>query len=188
MKVTSFELKPLEKSQYLFPYLATYNQGSKQKTWEIVKVGDSVAILLYHQQKDAFVVVKQFRPPVYANGHKNGMSVELCAGLVDKPLSLEQIVIEEVEEECGYKITSKDIQKITSFYTSVGFAGSKQTLYYAVIDESMRVSKGGGIDDEMIEVLFLSQNEAKALMFDEESVKTPGLLFAFSWWFTYHKS
>ena len=52
MKVTSFELKPLEKSEYLFPYLATYTQESKQKTWEIVKAGDSVAILLYHQEKD----------------------------------------------------------------------------------------------------------------------------------------
>ncbi|MBN2767611.1 MAG: NUDIX domain-containing protein [Campylobacterales bacterium] len=188
MKVTSFKLLPLKKSQYIFPYLATYIQEGKQKTWEVVKAGDSVAILLYHKQKDAFVVVKQFRPATYANGHKNGMSVELCAGLVDKPLSLEQIAIEEIEEECGYKIISENITKITSFYTSVGFAGSKQTLYYAVIDESMRVSKGGGIDDELIEVLFLSRDEAKALMFDEETIKTPGLLFAFSWWFAHHRS
>ncbi len=188
MKVTSFELKPLEKSEYLFPYLATYTQESKQKTWEIVKAGDSVAILLYHQEKDTFVLVKQFRPPVYANGHKDGMTIELCAGLVDKPLSLEQIAIEEIEEECGYKIAPKDIQKITSFYTSVGFAGSKQTLYYATIDESMRVSKGGGIDDELIEVVYLSKSEAKKLMFDENIAKTPGLLFAFSWWFNNHKS
>ena len=188
MKVKSFKLQPLKRSEYLFPYLATYMQGGKQKTWEVVKAGDSIAMLLYHKQKDAFVVVKQFRPPVYANGHKDGMSIELCAGLVDKPLSLEQIAIEEIEEECGYKVTSKDIRKITSFYTSVGFAGSKQTFYYAVIDDSMKVSDGGGIDDEMIEVLYLSQSEVKELMFDEGIVKTPGLLFAFSWWFNTYKS
>ena len=75
------------------------------------------------------------------------------------------------------------VEKITSFYTSVGFAGSKQTLYYAEVNESMKVSEGGGVDRELIEVITLPVEEAKAFMYDENIVKTPGLMFAFMWYF-----
>ncbi|HHE05997.1 MAG TPA: NUDIX hydrolase, partial [Epsilonproteobacteria bacterium] len=68
-------------------------------------------------------------------------------------------------------------------HTSVGFAGSKQMLYYAEVDESMKVSEGGGIDDEQIEVIYLPVSEAKAFIYDESIAKTPGLMFAFMWYF-----
>ena len=183
--ITKFELLPLEKPRYVFPALVHYEQDGILKSWEIVKAHDSVAILLYHTQKESFVVVKQFRPATYANGHSTGMSIELCAGIVDKQLSLEDIAIEEIEEECGYRVDR--IEKVTSFYTSVGFAGSKQTLFYAQIDESMKVSSGGGIGDESIEVIYLSLSQTKELMQDEDTIKTPGLLYAFSWWFEHYK-
>jgi len=56
-------------------------------------------------------------------------------------------------------------------------------LYYAEIDESMKVNEGGGIDDEQIEVVYLPLQEAKALIYDESIAKTPGLMFAFMWYF-----
>ncbi|MBN2721678.1 MAG: NUDIX domain-containing protein [Campylobacterales bacterium] len=183
MKITDFSLQPLTEPRFVFTSLATYRQNGIQKSWEIVKAHDSAAVLLYHKTKNAFVLVKQFRPATYANAHTTGMSIELCAGIVDKNLSLEKIIQEEILEECGYDVGLSHISKITSFYTSVGFAGSKQTLYYAEIDESMMVSSGGGVDNEMIEVIYLDINEAKKLMFDDDTIKTPGLLFAFAWWF-----
>jgi len=183
MKITDFSIQPLINPRFVFTSLATYYQNGIKKSWEIVKAHDSVAVLLYHTTKNAFVLVKQFRPATYASAHTTGMSIELCAGIVDKNFSLEKIVQEEILEECGYDVELSKITKITSFYTSVGFAGSKQTLYYAEIDESMMVSSGGGIDHEMIEVVYLDINEAKKLMFDDDTIKTPGLLFAFLWWF-----
>ncbi|MGW8168916.1 MAG: NUDIX hydrolase [Sulfurovaceae bacterium] len=183
MKISNFSIQPLTNPRYIFTSLATYHQNGIKKSWEIVKAHDSVAVLLYHTTKNAFVLVKQFRPATYANAHTTGMSIELCSGIVDKNLSLEKIIQEEIEEECGYNVKLSSISKITSFYTSVGFAGSKQTLYYAEIDESMMVSSGGGIDHEMIEVVYLDIIEAKKLMFDDGTIKTPGLLFGFSWWF-----
>lgn len=182
INIKNFSLKELQEPHFIKTAYATYEQNGKQKSWEIVQAHDSVAILLYHTQKDAFVLVKQFRPAVYLNNN-NGMSIELCAGIVDKDISLVHIAQEEIEEECGYAVATQDIQRITSFHTSVGFAGSKQTLYYAEINESMKVSDGGGIDDEQIEVVFLSVKEAKAFIYDESIAKTPGLMFAFMWWF-----
>jgi len=116
------------------------------------------------------------------------MTIELCAGLVDKNLTLAEIAKEEILEECGYDVDPDKIQKITSFHTSVGFAGSRQTLYYAEVDESMHISEGGGIDDEQIEIIELPTREYKEFIFDESIAKTPGLMFAFYWWHERHSS
>ncbi len=46
----------------------------------------------------------------------------------------------------------------------------------------MKVSEGGGVDHEMIEVIEMPLAEAKAFIYDETIAKTPGLMFAFMWW------
>lgn len=157
-----------------------YTQDGTFKKWDMVGVHDSVAILLYHEEHRSLIVVKQFRPPVYLkNG--DGYTYELCAGIVDKDKSLVEIAHEEILEECGYHVPLDRIQKVTSFYTAVGFAGSVQTLYCACVNESMRVGNGGGVDAESIEVVEISVNEAKAFSMDESKAKTPGLMFGFGW-------
>ncbi len=180
--IEHFKLQPLEDAKFIKTSFATYEQNGKAKTWEIVEAHDSVAILIYHKEKNAFILVKQFRPAVYLN-NGDGMTIELCAGIVDKDLSLAEIAMEEIEEECGYSVDVERIEKITSFHTSVGFAGSKQMLYFVEVDESMKVSEGGGVDDEQIEVITLPVSEAKTLIYDERIAKTPGLMFAFMWYF-----
>ena len=180
--IENFRLQPLENAEYISTSLATFIQNGKKRDWEVVQTHDSVAILLYHTQKEAFVLVEQFRPAVYLNNN-NGLTVELCAGIVDKEIPLVEIAREEIEEECGYKVKSENIQRITSFHTSVGFAGSKQTLYYAEVNDNMKVSEGGGVDDEQIEVFYLPISEAKAFIYNESVAKTPGILFAFMWYF-----
>ena len=184
--IKHFKLQPLVDARFIATSLATYEQECIQKSWEIVHAHDSVAILIYHKEKEAFVLVKQFRPAVYLN-NEEGMTVELCAGIVDKQLSLAQIAQEEIEEECGYAVPLEKIERITSFHTSVGFAGSKQTLYFTQVDEGMKVSEGGGVDHEQIEVVYLPLEEAQALIYDENIAKTPGLMFAFMWWFEKYK-
>ena len=184
--IKHFKLQPLVDAKFIATSFATYEQNGIRKSWEIVEAHDSVAILIYHKGKEAFILVKQFRPAVYLN-NDNGMTVELCAGIVDKKLSLVQIAQEEIEEECGYAVLLENIERITSFHTSVGFAGSKQTLYFVQVDESMKVSEGGGVDHEQIEVVYLSLKEAQALIYDESIAKTPGLMFAFMWYFEKYK-
>ncbi|MGB5964542.1 MAG: NUDIX hydrolase, partial [Sulfurimonadaceae bacterium] len=81
-------------------------------------------------------------------------------------------------------VSVERIEKITSFYTAVGFAGAKQELYYVVVDEDDKVHEGGGIDVEAIEVVYLPTAKAKAFLYDESKVKTPGMMFAMTWWFS----
>jgi len=180
-KIEAFRTEPLQDAHFIKTERARYMQDGVEKSWEIVEAHDSVAILLYHTEKEAFILVKQFRPAVYLNDGK-GVTVELCAGIVDKDLPLVQIAIEEIEEECGYQVPLEMIERVTSFYTSVGFAGSRQTLYYAEVNEKMHVSEGGGIEGEQIEVIELPVSEVDHFIFDERIAKTPGLMFAFLWW------
>ena len=129
------------------------------------------------------MLVKQFRIPVFLNDSSKTFTYELCAGLVDKDKSLEEIAQEEIDEECGYHVKISDISKITSFYTNVGISGACQYLFFAEIDESMKIHDGGGINDEQIEVMFLPIKEAEEFIFDESKAKTPGLMFSFYWFF-----
>ena len=184
--IKHFKLQPLVDAKFIATSFATYEQDGIKKSWEIVQAHDSVAILIYHKEKEAFILVKQFRPAVYLN-NDDGMTVELCAGIVDKKLSLVQIAQEEIEEECGYSVPLESIERITAFHTSVGFAGSKQTLYFVQVDEHMKVSEGGGVDHEQIEVIYLPLKEAQAFIYDESIAKTPGLMFAFMWYFEKYK-
>ncbi|WP_417334445.1 hypothetical protein [Halarcobacter sp.] len=85
------------------------------------------------------------------------------------------------QEECGFDVPVESIEKITSFYTNVGVSGGCQHLYYAKINDSMKIHEGGGIHDEQIELMYLPLNEYKEFIYDESKAKTPGLMFAFMW-------
>ncbi|MDY0265714.1 MAG: NUDIX hydrolase [Epsilonproteobacteria bacterium] len=169
-------------SCYIKPKSMYYMHNNVEKRWDIVDTHNSVAILLYHKALDSFVFVKQFRPSIYLKNH-DGFTYELCAGIVDKDKSLIEIAQEEILEETGYDVPLAKIEKISSFYTAVGFAGGRQTLYYVVLDESMKVSEGGGIDNENIEVIYLKREKTIEFMFDESIATTSGLMFALMWYF-----
>jgi UDP-sugar diphosphatase len=169
-------------SQYIKPKSMFYKQNGVEKRWDIVDTHDSVAILLYHVEFDSFVFVKQFRPSIYLK-NSDGFTYELCAGIVDKDKSLKEIAYEEVIEETGYDVPLENFHKISSFYTAVGFAGGRQRLYFAQIDESMKVNEGGGIEFEDIEVVYLKKDKAREFMFDEAIATTSGLMFALMWYF-----
>jgi len=183
LAIENFKLTSLEDPHFVKPVQIHYTQNNKEKLWEAVQAYESVAVLLYHEQKESFVLVKQFRPPVYMNHKEHPFTYELCAGLIDKDLTLEEIVQEEIEEECGFNVPLSRIERINSFFTNVGISGAKQTLYYATIDDSFKIHDGGGINDEQIELVYLKLEDAKEFLFDESKAKTPGLMFSFYWFF-----
>ncbi|WP_024953641.1 NUDIX domain-containing protein [Sulfurospirillum arcachonense] len=181
-KIKFLNLQTCTNSAFIKPQSMFYMQNGVEKRWDIVDTHDSVAILLYHKDLDSFVFVKQFRPSIYLK-NDDGFTYELCAGLVDKKKTLQEIAYEEILEETGYDVPLDEVKKITSFYTAVGFAGGRQTLYFAIIDNSMKVSEGGGVDNEAIEVIYLKKDEAIEFMFDEGIATTSGLMFALMWYF-----
>ncbi len=185
-EIKDFSIAPLTDNKFIRPVQLTYTQDGKQRCWEAVKSHDNVAVLLYHRDKEAFLTVKQFRPAVYLHHPAHNFTYELCAGLVDKALSLKDIIREEIDEECGYQVSIEQISKISSFFTHVGVTGCKQHLYLAVIDESMRIHSGGGIAKEQILLEFIPLRQARKFLFNEALAKTPGLMFAFTWFLEHY--
>jgi UDP-sugar diphosphatase len=174
---------PLESPRFVKPIKIEYTHKDKERTWEAVLSHNSVSTLLWHKEKDAFVLVKQLRPAILNADGIDGYTYELCAGIIDKNASDKQIAKEEIEEECGFDVPLDTIEYVTKFYPAVGITGAFQKLYYAELCESMRVSDGGGLHDEEIEVIYLPLVDAKTFMFDESKKKAPGLMLAFYWFF-----
>ncbi|XP_049877607.1 uridine diphosphate glucose pyrophosphatase NUDT14-like isoform X2 [Pectinophora gossypiella] len=182
------------------------NDGVK-KTWDLLEVHDSVSVVLFNITRRKLIFVKQFRPAVYFNSidlddrdaefmdtekypPSLGITLEMCAGIVDKEITLEEIAVEEVMEECGYNIETKMLERIISYRAGVGVQGSAQTLYYCEVTDEMRVTTGGGVDDEMIEVVELSipQVESMVAAPERQPVPTPPSCLFGLMWFLLHKA
>lgn len=135
-KITDVVMKPLEKSIYLKPYTMHFTQNGQKKTWDLLGIHDSVAIIIYNKLRKVLILVKQFRPAVYLGTidpqdrqidspidtakypPENGITIELCAGIVDKQLTLAEIAKEEIFEECGYDVPVGSLELIGKLCTS----------------------------------------------------------------------
>ena len=120
--ITEVSFVPLTASKYLTPLRMNYTQDGKAKVWDLMKSHSSVAIVIFNQTTQKLIFVKQFWPAVFmsrasamtgenVNAGSSidtalvkgevGLTIELCAGIIDKDISLEEIAREEVREECG---------------------------------------------------------------------------------------
>lgn len=189
---------PLEgASAFVRPASVTYHLDGKQRRWDMVASHPSVAVVLYHRGLDALLLVRQFRPAVYAfhaseaaaEGRPGppleaGFTLELCAGLVDKAKSLEQIAREEIMEEVGYDVPVEAIHSLASYNAAIGLNGVRQSMFWAVVDDSMKAAAGGGglkHDGEAIEVLALPMGDAAGLVADDSIAKSAGMMFGLLW-------
>jgi len=188
----------MKSSIYIQPLRLLYSQNNSSKVWDIVKVHESVAIILYHTQRKVMLFVRQFRPAVYYNSippderakidmekypPELGFTLELCAGIIEKGLSAEVIARQEVMEECGYDVPQEKLERIVSYRCGVGISGENQVLFYAEVDDSMKISEGGGNPEEgeMLELVERSPVEMKEFVEQGEQRCPVGLLFAVNW-------
>jgi len=191
-------------SKYIKPFRMIYKQDGREKAWDCVKKHDSVAILIFNKSRNVFVCVEQFRPSVYISRvrqEKNidaspgsewdyncgslGLTLELCAGIMDKNKTQEETAVEEVFEECGYKISSENLELIQRYLGDVGTAGTEQTIFFAEVTDSMRQNSGGGLvsEGEMIKVREMTIDEAKSYMAEPQVRSPTGFLLALYWFF-----
>jgi len=117
--------------------------------------GDGAAILLYNPSKKTVILTKQFRMPSYLNGNDDGMMIEVCAGLLDTddPLTC---IKKEAEEETGYKIDAP--KKVLEIYSTPGAVTEKIHYFIAEYSDEMKISEGGGLEEETEEIEVLEFN------------------------------
>jgi len=126
----------------------------KDKTWdtqkrEVYDRGNGAVILLYNIHKGTVILTRQFRLPTYLNGNASGLLIEACAGVLDDE-NPEACIIREIEEETGYRLSS--VKKIFESYMSPGAVTEILYFFVGEYDASMKVSEGGGLDQEHEEI------------------------------------
>jgi nudix-type nucleoside diphosphatase (YffH/AdpP family) len=132
---------------------------------EVYDRGNGAVILLYNKRARTVILTRQFRMPTYLNGNATGMLIEACAGLLDKD-NPEVAIRRETEEETGYKIGV--IEKVFESYMSPGSVTEILYFFVAEYEPSMKVSDGGGLEEEQEEIEVLELSIDRAL----EMVKT----------------
>ena len=103
------------------------------------------------------MLTRQFRLPTYVNGNASGMLIEACAGLLDNDAP-ETCIAREAFEETGYEV--RNVRKVMQAYMSPGSVTEILHFFVAEYSRAQRVSDGGGVEEEDIEVMELPFDDA----------------------------
>ena len=159
----------------------TFDYQKLNGTWktqnrEAYDRGNGATILLYNKVSKTVILTRQFRLPTFINGNANGMLIEACAGLLDQDQP-EVAIKRETEEETGFRI--KEVKKIFEAYMSPGSVTELLYFFVAEYVKSEKVSEGGGLDGEDIEVLEIPFQNALSMISSGEIMdgKTIMLLY-----------
>lgn len=182
---------------YSTPCTMEYTQNGVRKKGHIFAERDSVIIIVYNVSRDVLVFVKQFRAALYIHDVAQSdrqteidvekykanaaITIELCAGLVDKKLPIEKIAQEEMLEECGYSVPLDNLEKVCTFPNGGDTSGARQTMFYCEVTDDMKVSDGGGVDDEIIEVVEMGVGEALQYILQDDVKSPANVLFGIYW-------
>ena len=120
--------------------------------------GNGATILLYDSSRGTVLLTRQFRYPVYVNGHPDGMFVEAAAGLLDDDDPADAIR-REAAEELGVEVG--ELQHVFGAWMSPGSITERLHFYAAPYSPASRTAAGGGVADEGEDI------EAVELPFDE---------------------
>lgn len=197
LDVRDVRIGPLPKnSPWIRPVRMHYLQDGEPKVWDLMRSHDSVSIIVFNTSRRKLVFVKQFRPASYyaclpekqdtvdVNRYPAtlGLTLELCAGIIDKDKPIVEIARDELKEECGYEAPASAFTKIIT-YRYVSTSAAKQTLFYVEVTDEMHIYPGGGSESEgeLIEVVELSIPELKEYIGLEEVQSPPCFLFGISW-------
>lgn len=132
-------------------------------TREIFERGHAAAVLPYDPERDAVVLIEQFRPGAYTAGDPNPWMIEIVAGIIDPGETAAQVCLREGQEEAGLALS--DLVPLGNFYMSPGGSSETIQLFAAQCD----ASKAEGIhgldhEGEDIRVFTASFGEAMAMV------------------------
>ena len=118
---------------YRFRHRLFSGEWSGERTWDITRRGQAVAVLLYDPDRDTVVLIEQFRLAPLLSGFSPWV-VEVVAGLVDhEGESDEDVARREAIEEAGLAVQGELIP-IQRYSPSPGDSDQGTTLFCARVD------------------------------------------------------
>jgi nudix-type nucleoside diphosphatase (YffH/AdpP family) len=127
--------------------------------------GNGATLLLYDIARRTVLLTRQFRFPVYVNGHPDGLLIEAAAGLLDDD-SAEVAVRREAEEELGVSVGV--VQHLFDIWMSPGSVTERLHFFAAPYVPGDVTGPGGGLEEEGedIEVVELDVDDALDMVDD----------------------
>lgn len=127
--------------------------------------GNGATILLYDPEQRRVLLTRQFRYPVYVNGHPDGMLLETAAGLLDDD-DPTTAIRREAQEETGVAVG--DLTHVWDVYMSPGSVTERIHFFAAPYDGSTLTSDRAGLADEgeHIELVDIDIDDALGMIRD----------------------
>ena len=132
---------------------------TERQSREVYDRGDGAVILLYNVAQKTVVLTRQFRLPVHVVG-ENPELIEACAGLLDRQAP-EAAIRREAEEETGYRVGM--VEKLWTVFMTPGSVTEQLHFFIAPYEAAMKVSDGGGEEEEGEEIEVMEMTLGKAL-------------------------
>jgi ADP-ribose pyrophosphatase len=159
---TAFE-RYLRIDVFRFRHRLFSGEWSGVRSYDVLRRGRAVAIVLYDPDRDNIVLVEQFRLPALLAG-SSPWQLEAAAGMIDREETPEAVAVRETREETGLSLIGAPIM-IQKYLPSAGGSDESLVLFCGRVDSML----AGGVhglpeEHEDIRVVVKPVAEIEALL------------------------
>jgi len=183
LRITGHEIvfkRHLRLDVYRFHHRLYSGEWSGERIYDVIRRGAAVAILLYDPDREAVVLVEQFRIPPLLAGFSPWV-IEVVAGLVDREGEThEEVGRRETMEEAGLELIGEPIP-IQRYVPMPGNSDETITLFCGRIDSSKATGVHGIAEEhEDIRVVVKPLAEVEAML-DAGAIETGHTMICLYW-------
>ena len=162
-ETTTVGARHLRIDTFRFRHRLFSGEWSGERSYDVLRRGQAVAIVLYDPDRDAVVLVEQFRLPALLAG-SSPWQLEAAAGPIDTDETPEAVAIRETREETGLLLIGELI-RIQRYLSSSGNSDESVALFCARVDSTA----AGGVhglpeEHEDIRVVVKTLAEIEAML------------------------
>ena len=154
-------------------------EWSDLRSYEVLRRGPAIAIVLYDPNRDTVVLVEQFRLPALLAG-SSPWQIEAAAGLIDGDETAEAVAVRETREETGLTLIGEPVP-IQRYLPSTGASDESVVLFCGRVDST---SAGGvhGLPEEHEDIRVIVKPWAEIeVMLDAGAIESGHTLIALCW-------
>jgi len=154
-------------------------EWSAERNYDVLRRGQAVAIVLYDPDRDAVVLVEQFRLPALLAG-RSPWQLEAAAGLIDTDETPQAVAVRETHEETGLAVIGEPIP-IQHYLSSSGNSDEGIFLFCGRIDST---AAGGvhGLPEEHEDIRVVVKTSAEiGTLLDTGAIESGHTLIGLHW-------
>jgi ADP-ribose pyrophosphatase len=154
-------------------------EWSALRSYDVLRRGQAVVIVLYDPDRESVVLVEQFRLPALLAG-SSPWQLEAAAGLVDSGETPAAVAIRETQEETGLALIG-ELAPIQRYLPSVGGSDESVFLFCGRVDATAAGGVHGLVEEhEDIRVVVKTLAEIEALL-DAGAIESGHTLIGLYW-------